>query len=103
MLTLGTGTYTISGTTTADKIVVSSCATANITMNDENIDVRGATKACAFDLTGATVNPTLSGTNKLKSYAGPAGLQVLAGANLTITADSTGSLKARGSRADSAP
>jgi len=92
VLTLGSGTYTINGTTTADKIVVSSGATANITLNGVNIDLSGTNDACAFDMSGATVNLTLNGTNLLKSGAHRAGLRVPPGASLTITEESTGSL-----------
>lgn len=95
ILTLGTGTYTISGTTTtADRIVVSSGATANITLIGVNIDVSGTADACAFDISGATVILTLSNTNVLKSGHQAAGLRVPTGASLTITKASTGSLDA---------
>ncbi|MEA4932263.1 MAG: hypothetical protein VB071_01530, partial [Lawsonibacter sp.] len=83
-LTLGSGTYTISGATTAGKIVVTTGATANITLNVVDIDVSGTESACAFDIAGATVNLTLGGTNTLKSGRGAAGLRVPTGASLTI-------------------
>ncbi len=93
-LTLGNGTYTISGTTTSDKIVVSSGAEANITLSGVSIDANGTDAFCAFDMAGATVNLTLVGTNFLKSGKTAAGLRVPSGASLTITAASTGSLGA---------
>lgn len=98
-LTLGSGIYTVSMAegatqTTTDKIVVASGATANITLNGVNIDA-SSTGACAFFMVGATVNLTLSGSNALTSGNGYAGLQVPAGANLTITKESTGSLVAK--------
>ncbi|GHU93619.1 hypothetical protein FACS1894156_0720 [Bacteroidia bacterium] len=80
---------TISGTTTTNTVVVASGATANITLSDASIDVRGSGGGCAFDMTGATVTLTLSGTNILRSGAGKAGVQAPSGASLTITAANT--------------
>lgn len=98
-LTLGNGTYTVARAggatqTTSDIIVVSSGATANITLNNVNIDISAKNYTCAFDMAGATVNLTLSGENTLKSGIGMAGLRVPVGASLTITEQSTGSLEA---------
>ena len=102
-LTLRKGNYTIAqtaGVTTAttDKIVVASGVAANITLNGVNIDVSSIRDACAFDLTGATVNLTLSSTNTLKSGNNKAGLQVPTGATLTI--NGIGSLSAFGGGSD---
>ncbi len=102
-LTLGEGNYTIAqtaGMTTAttDKIVVASGVAANITLNGVNIDVSSIRDACAFDLTGATVNLTLSSTNTLKSGNNKAGLQVPTGATLTI--NGIGSLSVFGGGSD---
>ncbi len=98
-LTLGSGNYTVAMTegvtqTTDDIIVVSSGAVAHITLNNVNIDVSAKGYTCAFDMTGATLYLTLSGANTLKSGIGMAGLRVPAGASLTITGQSTGSLTA---------
>jgi len=97
----GNGTYTIGmrngvTSTTADRIVVSSGVTANITLSNVNIDMSSISNACAFDMTGATVNLTLVGTNNLKSGQYRAGLQVPEGASLVITNSSTGSITALG-------
>ncbi len=92
-----TGDCTISmaaGATNTDKIVVKNGTTANITLSSVNIDVSATSGACAFDMTGATVNLTLSGANTLKSGENKAGLQVTAGAMLTI--GGTGTLNATG-------
>lgn len=81
------GNYTIFGTTAVNRVVVKSGVTANITLNNVNIDVSGTAYACAFDMSNATVNLTLaSGSeNTLKSGESRAGLQVPAGAALSIT------------------
>jgi hypothetical protein len=95
----GDGTYTIGMAASAskyDRIVVGSGVTADITLNNVNIDVEGQDNTASFDMTGATVNLTLLGTNSLKSANDRAGLQVPEGASLTITANSTGSLEAVG-------
>lgn len=98
-LTLGSGNYTVAMAegitqTTTDIIVVSSGAAASITLNNVNIDISSKGYTCAFDMAGATVNLTLSGTNTLKSGIGVAGLRVPVGASLTITEQSAGSLEA---------
>lgn len=81
---------TISGTTTQDKIVVASGATAAITLAGVNINVGG----CAFDMAGATVTLTLAEntTNILKSDVFRAGLEAPDGSTLTI--DGSGKLEA---------
>ena len=104
------GTYAIGmtsagTTTTTDRIAVQSGLTnVNITLNGVSIDVSGTQYACAFDMSGATVNLTLTGSNTLKSGTARAGLEVprrTGGSSqftstLTITAASTGSLTAVG-------
>ena len=90
VLTIKTGTAitianTAPATPTTNRIVVSSGATANITLNGVNINITAAYTA-AFDMTGSTVNLTLEGTNTLKSGLSRAGLEVPAGATLVITA-----------------
>ena len=96
------GTYTITGTTTTqDKIVIADTITANITLDNVNIDVNGTADACAFEVAGnAICNLTLTGDNVLKSGENKAGLQVEERdgnkASLTITKESNGSLEAVG-------
>ncbi|MEG0092146.1 MAG: hypothetical protein RSA20_10015, partial [Oscillospiraceae bacterium] len=82
---------TISGTTTADKIVVASGVSANITLDSVSIDVSGISDACAFDMTGATVNLVLKDatTNALKSSRAKAALLVPTGATLAISGQGT--------------
>jgi hypothetical protein len=82
---------TIQGATIANRVVVSSGANVNITLNGANIyrsgDASGTRTACAFDMTGATVHLTFGGDasiNALLSGTGCAGLLVPAGSTLTI-------------------
>jgi uncharacterized repeat protein (TIGR02543 family) len=86
ILTIETdGTYTITGSgSTTNRIVVASGVTADITLDGVSIDVSATSFACAFDMTGATVNLTLTGTNVLKSGEYKAGLQAPNGAELVI-------------------
>lgn len=86
---------TITGTTTANTVTVSSGVTVKITLSGVSIDVSGISDdTCAFDMTGATVKLTLAGgtSNTLKSGNECAGIQVPAGASLTI--DGVGTLTA---------
>jgi hypothetical protein len=97
------GTYTVSmlpGVTTTNysTILVNPGVTADITLDGVSIDVSGTSGVCAFDMTGATVNLTLTNSNTLKSGENKAGLQVVSGSTLEITAASTGSLMAAGGR-----
>jgi len=97
----GNGTYTIGmrdgvTSTTAERIVVSSGVTADITMSNVNINMSSNAGLCAFDMTGATVNLTLVGDNVLRSGSDRAGIEVPSGSTLVITAASTGSLAATG-------
>jgi len=87
------GSYILTGTgtETANRIVVNGGVTANITINNVNINSGSG----AFVMTGATVNLTLSGSNTLRSGSGFAGLQVCSG-TLTITQASTGNLTVYG-------
>jgi len=93
-LTIKTGTaMTISGTTTADRIILAAGITANITLNGVDID----SASCAFEISGGTtVNLTLaSGTNNgLESGDNKAGLCVPDNSALIIAG--TGTLSARG-------
>jgi hypothetical protein len=89
------GTYTINGTgeATTNRIVVSAGGTKNITLDGVNIDVSGTNNACAFNMSGATVNLTITGDNFLTSGGG-AGLELTSNATLII--GGTGSLEATG-------
>ena len=89
-----TGDVTITGSTTANKIVVQSGAAVNITLDGASINVGATSNACAFDMAGAAVNLTLAGTNTLRSGAYEAGIRVPGGAAITISG--TGSLTATG-------
>jgi uncharacterized repeat protein (TIGR02543 family) len=90
------GDHTINGngTATTNRIVVNSGVTANITLNNVNVDVNATANAIAFNMAGATVNLTLEGVNNLRSGSGRAGINAPSGSTLTI--DGTGELTARG-------
>jgi hypothetical protein len=84
----GNGTYTIAMNggvfTTSDHVVVSAGVSANITLNEVSLP--------PFDMSGATVQLTLSGTNTLQG-----GVWIPEGSSLTINAaDDTQSLTATG-------
>ena len=87
--------------TTVDKVVIDSACTgdnaAKIILDNVNIDLSGTDNACAFEVqNGAVCNLTLAGASTLKSGKNKAGLQVETGAELIITAGSTGKLTANG-------
>jgi uncharacterized repeat protein (TIGR02543 family) len=88
------GAYTITGTSTTYTVKVNSGVTATITLNGVSIDVSATDNACAFDMTGATVNLTLTGANTLNSGENKAGLQ--APSTSTLVIGGTGSLTATG-------
>jgi hypothetical protein len=94
----GNGPYLIKGTgsPTTDRIQVQSGVSAAIILEDINIDVSGTSGAAAFDLSGATVNLTLTGSNILASGDSRAGIHAPWGSTLEISANSTGSLDATG-------
>jgi LPXTG-motif cell wall-anchored protein len=99
LLLTGSGPFVITtnGNTVTDRaIAVSPGVTASVTLNNAKIDVSSIWDVCAFDMTGATVALTLTGTNTLKSGDNRAGLEVPSGAELTVTAQSTGTLTATG-------
>jgi len=89
-----TGDVTITGTTTANKIVVQPGAAVIITLDGASINVSATPNACAFDMEGAIVNLTLVGTNTLKSGGYEAGIRVPSSASITIKG--AGSLAATG-------
>lgn len=85
------------GSPTTDKIVIEDKVTANITLENVNIDVSSTQRVCAFEVAGeAACFLTLKGENVLKSGFQYAGLQAAGKASLTITEASTGSLEAQG-------
>ncbi|MDR1100970.1 MAG: carbohydrate-binding domain-containing protein, partial [Clostridiales bacterium] len=96
------GEYTLSlrddlAETTRARVKVEAGVTADITLDSLKIDVSlrdWIDFACAFDMTGATVDLTLVGENVLISDSYHAGLQISADSTLTIDGD--GSLNAVG-------
>jgi len=86
------GDYRIygTGTSTVNTIVVNTGVTANIVLENVNINVSGTSDACAFDIQGtAQVNVALAAgsENTLRSGEYKAGLQVANAAQLTIDSD----------------
>ncbi len=89
------------GASTANKIVVNTGVTANIVLDNVNINVSGASNACALDIQGtAVVNVDLAegSENTLRSGEYMAGLQVADGAvvNIGTAVSGSGSLNAFG-------
>jgi hypothetical protein len=64
------GTYTLTGSGPGNRIVVQSGLNVNITLDNARL---GSASASAFDMTGATVNLTLVGDNRLFSVTNNAG------------------------------
>ena len=89
---------TISGTTTIDHIDIGENVTANLTIDNLNIDVSSQSSKAAIYVnpTNGALNLTLSGNNTLKSGYGCAGIQVNEGATLVVTKESNGILNANG-------
>ncbi len=85
---------------TKDTIVVKSGITANLTLNEVDINMDGKNDICAFEIeNGATANITFIGednANELYSGENRAGLEVETGATLNILTDSTHSLRCNG-------
>ncbi|HBK84699.1 MAG TPA: hypothetical protein DDZ53_01555 [Firmicutes bacterium] len=89
------GTYTITGTTTINKVIVASGVEASITLDAVSIDVSQESYSCALALAGmAKAIITLEGDNILTSGQGCAGLRVPVDAHVTI--GGSGSLRATG-------
>lgn len=85
------------GAATTNKIVIQDGITANVTLNNVNIDISSTWGERALKIDGtATLNLTVTGNNILKSGAWGAGLEVDNGATLVITEQSTGVLSATG-------
>jgi len=80
--------------TTSERIVIAPSVNADITLSDVSINMSNNVGLSAFDMTGATVNLTLLGSNTLRSGGNRAGLEVTFGSTLNITEASTGSLVA---------
>ena len=90
-------TITGNGNPTTDKLRIGSGVTANVTVNNVNIDVSANENEAAFKLEdGAKLNLTLTGENTFKSGSNRAGLQVVNSSELVITSGSTGTLNAYG-------
>jgi hypothetical protein len=88
--------YTITGTTNANRVVVASGVTADITLSGVSINMNG-TDNSAFDMTGATVNLTLIGTNDLKGGGLNAALLAPGGSpNSVLVIGGSGTLNASG-------
>ncbi|GHS85926.1 hypothetical protein AGMMS49957_03040 [Synergistales bacterium] len=87
----GSDAIEITGTTTTNRIVVASGITANIILSGVGINATGGS---AFNMTGATVNLYLEGTNTLSSGSGRAGIE--APVNSTLTINGSGTLSAMG-------
>lgn len=89
---------TLTGTTT-NGIFISNNTTVNLTIEDLNITKSQDISSCISVGYGATLNLTVKGDNTLKAAGwGGAGIEVMGQtkATLRITADSTGTLTAKG-------
>jgi hypothetical protein len=95
---------TVSGSTTANRIVVN--GTATVTPDNASITLSGTTAASPLDLAdGANLTLRLAGTNTLTASGGAAGVHVPEGRTLTITSaagngQTSGTLTATGGGAD---
>lgn len=82
------GTYKITGTTNANKVVVNAEGLeVNITISGLNIDVSETEHACAFDIQAGTVNLILEEENVLKSGEHCAGLHISKDSELIINGE----------------
>ncbi len=89
------------GASTANKIVVSTGVTANIVLDNVNINVSGTSNACALDIQGTAVidvDLAAGSENTLRSGEYMAGLQVADGAvvNIGTVVSGSGTLNAYG-------
>lgn len=93
-----TGSFSDEDGNIARKRIVIDGTTVNLTIRDVNIDRNAwyATTAAIELINGAKLNLTLEGDNVLKGSIGGAGIGVGEDCTLTITAQSTGTLKAVG-------
>lgn len=93
-----TGRFSDEDGNIARKRIVIDGTTVNLTIRDVNIDRNAwyATTAAIELINGAKLNLTLEGDNVLKGSIGGAGIGVGEDCTLTITAQSTGTLKAVG-------
>ena len=93
-----TGSFTDEAGNIARKRIVIDGTTVNLTIRDVSIDRSAwyATTAAIELINGAKLNLTLEGDNVLKGSIGGAGIGVGEDCTLTITAQSTGTLKAVG-------
>jgi len=102
LIITGNGQYSIGmktgiTATKVERIKISTGVTADIILNNVNIDVSNY-YLCAFDMTGATVNLTLIGDNVLRSGFNRAGLEAPIGSTLVISAVNKSSLIATAGR-----
>jgi len=89
---------TISGSTTTKRVIVPPDTVATINLKNAEIDVSVTSGAVALQVTGATVNLTLSGKNLFKSSLRKAGIEQKITGTLTIdrSAEDVGVLYAIG-------
>lgn len=93
----GTGTYVLSGTSAAVRIVVPAGITNAVVASNLALDVSAMAGACAWHVgTAATVSLSLRGENSLGAGAEAAGVEVAAGAVLTVAAATPGTLAVEG-------
>ena len=90
------GDYTIKGRSTTQVIIVKEGVTANINLENIDIDL-GNTDSCAFQLEeSAKVTLNFSGINRITSGNNQAGIEVSSQADLIIGEESTGQLIVQG-------
>ena len=102
LLISGSGPFLISGTTTNRRIVIDDNVTADVTIQNLNINLAGLapTEVPAIPVgsnTGnSTLNLTISGTNTIQASPGSAGINVLAVVNATLNIYGDGTLNSTG-------
>jgi hypothetical protein len=90
------GEYVVTGTSTANGVLVTNGASADITVRNLSIALTES-KVCPMLVeSGCTARVTLEGTNTLRGGNAAAGVGVVAGAKFAVTAESTGLLVATG-------
>ncbi|MDR2454467.1 MAG: hypothetical protein LBD51_08010, partial [Bifidobacteriaceae bacterium] len=81
----GSAEVTVTGATATNRVVVSSSATATVTLDNASIDATSLAGASAFDITGSTVALKISGANTLLSSGKGAALNAPKGSAIKIT------------------
>ena len=90
------GEYVVTGTSTANGVLVTNGASADVTMRDLRVTLSGEA-VCPFLVeSGCTARVALEGTSRLAGGKCAAGVGVVAGAKFAVAAESTGSLVATG-------